>query len=118
MMNPFKRKKRVKGAVAPEFRRFTPPPMPKVVPCKKEDEFPDFDMLHDKAKNVLCENREKSFYRLIDKISTDMKESALHGLFQSCMVIRQGDYNGLDLSDPDSIDCQEQAHYRSDRNRA
>ena len=40
-----------------------------------------------------------------------MKESALHGLFQSCMVIRQGDYNGLDLSDPDSIDCQDIRDY-------
>ena len=111
MINPFKKKKIAKGAVTPEFRRFTPPPMPKVAPCKKEDEFPDFDMLHDKAKDVLCENREKSFDRLIDRLSKDMKESALHGSFQSQMVIRQGDYIGLDLSNPDSTDCKDVRDY-------
>ena len=104
-------KKEHTGAIAPEFRRYSAPPMPKVAPCKKEDEFPDFDMLHDKAKDVLCENREKSFDRLIDRLSKDMKESALHGSFQSCMIIRQAEYIGLDLSDPDSIDCQDIRDY-------
>lgn len=104
-------KKEHKGVIAPEFRRYSAPPMPKVAPCKKEDEFPDFDMLHDKAKDVLCENREKSFDRLIDRLSKDMKESALHGSFKSCMIIRQAEYIGLDLSDPDSIDCQDIRNY-------
>lgn len=99
------------GAIAPEFRRYSAPPMPKVAPCKKEDEFPDFDDLHDKAKDVLRESRGKSFDRLIDRLSTGMKESALHGSFQSQMVIRQAEYIGLDLSDPDSIDCQDIRDY-------
>ena len=104
-------KKKHKGAIAPEFRRYSAPPMPKVAPCKKEDEFPDFDDLHDKAKDVLRENREKSFDRLIDRLSIGMKESALHGSFQSCMIVRQAEYIGLDLSDPDSIDCQDIRDY-------
>lgn len=105
------KKKRHTGAIAPEFRRYSAPPMPKTASCKKEDEFPDFDDLHDKAKDVLRESREKSFDRLIDRLSMDMKESALHGSFQSQMVIRQGDYVGLDLSDPDSTDCQDVRDY-------
>lgn len=104
-------KKRHTGAIVPEFRRYSAPPMPKVAPCKKEDEFPDFDDLHDKAKDVLRENREKSFDRLIDRLSMYMKESALHGSFQSCMIVRQAEYIGLDLSDPDSIDCQDIRDY-------
>lgn len=94
------------GSNVPKYRGYTPPPMPKTAPCKPENDFPDFDMLHSKAENALRESKRKSFDRLIDRISKDMKESALHGSFQSGMVIRQGDYIGLDLSSPGSTDCQ------------
>ena len=57
------------------------------------------------------ESKEKSFDRLIDRLSMYMKESALHGSFQSHMIIRQADYFGLDLSDPDSTDCQDVRDY-------
>ena len=99
------------GSNVPKYRGYTPPPMPKTAPCKHENEFPDFDDLHDKAKDVLRENSKKSFDRLIDRISKSMKESALHGSFQSCMIVRQGDYTGLDLSNPDSTDCQDVRDY-------
>ena len=46
-----KREKRC-GSNVPEYRGHTPPPMPKTAPCKPENEFPDFDDLHDKAKDV------------------------------------------------------------------
>lgn len=105
------KKKRHTGAIVPEFRRYSAPPMPKTAPCKKEDEFPDFDDLHDKAKDVLRESKKKSFDRLIDRLSMYMKESALHGSFQSHMFIRQAEYVGLDLSDPDSTDCQDVRDY-------
>ncbi len=105
-----KREKR-RGSNVPEYRGYTPPPMPKTAPCKKEDEFPDFDDLHDKAKDVLRESRKKSFDKLIGRISKYMVESALHGSFQLQMVVRQGDYFGLDLSNPDSTDCQDVRDY-------
>lgn len=106
-----KNKNKRRGPIVPEYRGYTPPPMPKTAPCKPENDFPDFDMLHDKAKDVSCENSRKSFDRLIDRLSADMKESALHGSFQSCLFLRQADYTGLDLSDPDSIDCQDIRDY-------
>lgn len=99
------------GSNVPKYRGYTTPPMPKTAPCKPENDFPDFDMLHDKAEDVLRESRKKSFDRLIDRISKGMKESALHGSFQSKMVIRQADYFGLDLSNPDSTDCQDVRDY-------
>lgn len=99
------------GSIVPKYRGYTPPPMPKTAPCKPENEFPDFDDLHDKAEDALRESKRKSFDRLIDRISKDMVESALHGSFQSGMVIRQGDYIGLDLSNPDSTDCQDVRDY-------
>lgn len=99
------------GSNVPKYRGYTPPPMPKTASCKPENEFPDFDDLHDKAKDVLRESRKKSFDKLIGRISKDMVESALHGSFQSGIVIRQGDYIGLDLSNPDSTDCQDVRDY-------
>ena len=105
-----KREKR-RGSNVPKYRGCTPPPMSKTAPCKPENDFPDFDMLHDKAKDVLRENRRKSFDRLIDRLSMYMKESALHGSFQSHMFIRQAEYVGLNLSDPDSTDCQDVRDY-------
>lgn len=99
------------GSNVPKYRGYTPPPMPKTSPCKPENEFPDFDDLHDKAEDVLRESRKKSFDKLINRISKDMVESALHGSFQSGMIIRQGDYIGLDLSNPDSTDCQDVRDY-------
>lgn len=99
------------GSNVPKYTGYTPPPMPKTAPCKPENEFPDFDDLHDKAKDVLRESREKSFDRLIDRLSMYMKESALHGSFQSHMFIRQAEYVGLNLSDPDSTDCQDVRDY-------
>lgn len=105
-----KREKRC-GSNVPKYIGYTPPPMPKTAPCKKEDEFPNFDDLHDKAKDVLRENREKSFDRLIDRLSKDMVESALHGSFQSHRIVRQAEYVGLDLSNPDSTDCQDIRDY-------
>ena len=105
-----KREKRC-GSNVSKYIGYTPPPMPKTAPCKKEDEFPDFDDLRDKAKDVLRESREKSFDRLIDRLSMYMKESALRGSFQSHMFIRQAEYVGLNLSDPDSTDCQDVRDY-------
>ena len=99
------------GSSVPRYIGYTPPPMPKTAPCKPENYFPDFDMLHDKAEDVMRESKRKSFNRLIDRISKDMVESALHGSFQSGMVIRQGDYIGLDLSNPDSTDCKDVRDY-------
>lgn len=99
------------GSNVPKYRGYTPPPMPKTAPCKPENDFPDFDMLHNKAEDALRESKRKSFDRLIDRISKDMVESALHGSFQSGMVIRQGDYIGLDLSNPDSTDCKDVKDY-------
>lgn len=105
-----KREKRC-GSNVPKYRGYTPPPMPETLSCKSENDFPDFDMLHDKAEDVLRENKRKSFDRLIDRISKDMEESALHGAFQSCMIVRQGDYTELDLSDSDSVDCHDVRDY-------
>ena len=105
-----KREKRRESKV-PKYRGYTPPPMPKTTSCKPENDFPDFDMLHNKAEDALRESKRKSFDRLIDRISKDMVESALHGSFQSGMVIRQGDFIGLDLSNPDSTDCKDVRDY-------
>lgn len=107
----FRKKNAECGSCVPKYTGFTAPPMPETAPCKSENDFPDFDDLHDKAKDVLRENREKSFDRLIDRLSMYMKESALHGSFQSRIVIRQADYIGLDLSDHNSIDCQDLRDY-------
>lgn len=99
------------GSNVPKYGGYTPPPMPKTAPCKPENDFPDFDMLRSKAEDVLRESRKKSFDKLIGRISKYMVESALHGSFQSQMIIRQADYFGLDLSNPDSTDCQDVRDY-------
>lgn len=110
MINPFKKKKRVKGAVTPEFRRFTPPPMPKTVPVK-EDMFPDFDNLRNTAKHAETKRKEKCFSDLINSLSSDMKDNAARGLFEASQVLRQSSYPYLDLSNPNSADCQHVRDY-------
>ena len=113
MINLFTKKKKVErvgGATAPEFRKFTPPPMPKVSPCK-EDDFPDYDTLRETAKFVHGSERKKSYDNLIHNISTYMKDSAEDGYFEISMLLRQYDYPGLDLSKPESVDCQDIRDY-------
>lgn len=107
----FRKKNAKRGSCVPKYTGYTHPPMPKTAPCKPENDFPDFEMLRSKAEDALRESKRKSFDRLIDRISKGMKESALHGSFQSGMVIRQGDYIGLDLSNPDSTDCKDVRDY-------
>ena len=111
MINPFKKVTRTGGAVTPEFRRFTPPPMPKVAPCKKEDEFPDFDTLCNTAKDAEAKRKEKCFSDLINSISSLMKDNAARGLFEASQVLRQSSYPYLDLSNPNSADCQHVIDY-------
>lgn len=104
-------KKEHKGAIAPEFRRYSAPPMPKVAPCKKEDDFPDFDTLTRTTKSVQNGHREESFNNLIHNISRYMIDCAEDGYFEISMSLRQYDYPGLDLSKPDSTDCQDVRDY-------
>lgn len=107
-LNYFKKENR--GAIAPEFRRYSAPPMPRVSPCK-EDDFPDYDTLRETAKSVQDSERKKSYDNLIHNISTYMKDSAEDGYFQISMILRQTDYPGLDISKPDSVDCQDVRDY-------
>lgn len=99
-------KKKHTGAIAPEFRRYSAPPMPKVAPCKEEDEFPDFDTLCNTAKDAKAKRKEKCFSDLINSISSQMKDNAARGLFETSMVVRQSSCLALDLSSPTSTDCQ------------
>ena len=105
-------KKEHKGAIAPEFRRYSAPPMPKVAPCKKEeDDFPNYDTLREISKSVQYDQRKESYNNILHNISRYMLDCAEDGYFEISMILRQYDYPGLDLSKPESDDCQDIRDY-------